>query len=93
MESFKKMANSAQATKRARQAEKTRQANVAKRSDMRTALKKVLTAISEGDKDAANTAFRVAQSKLDGMARKKVIAKNTAARTKSRINARIKAMA
>ncbi len=86
------MANSAQAAKRARQAEKTRQANVAKRSDMRTAIKKVLAAISEGDKDAANTAFRVAQSKLDGMARKKIIAKNTAARTKSRINARIKAM-
>ncbi len=87
------MANSAQATKRARQAEKTRQANVAKRSDMRTAIKKVLAAISEGDKDAANVAFRVAQSKLDGMARKKIITKNTAARTKSRINARIKAMA
>ena len=86
------MANSAQAAKRARQAEKTRQVNVAKRSDMRTAIKKVLAAISEGDKDAANTAFRVAQSKLDGMARKKIIAKNTAARTKSRINARIKAM-
>ncbi|MCF6299004.1 MAG: 30S ribosomal protein S20, partial [Thiomicrorhabdus sp.] len=39
------MANTAQATKRARQAEKTRQANVAKRSDMRTALKKVFAAI------------------------------------------------
>lgn len=87
------MANSAQATKRARQAEQTRQQNVAKRSDMRTALKKVFGAIEAGDKDAANTAFRAAQSKLDGLSRKKVIAKNTAARTKSRINARIKAMA
>ncbi len=87
------MANSAQAKKRARQAEQTRQQNVAKRSDMRTALKKVLAAIEAGDKDAANTAFRVAQSKLDGLSRKKIVAKNTAARTKSRINARIKAMA
>ena len=87
------MANTAQAKKRARQAEATRQQNVAKRSDMRTALKKVLVAIEAGDKAAANTAFRVAQSKLDGLSRKKIVAKNTAARTKSRINARIKAMA
>jgi len=87
------MANSAQATKRARQAEKTRQENVAKRSDMRTAIKKVMVAIEAGDKAAANTAFRLAQSKLDGLSRKKIVAKNTVARTKSRINARIKAMA
>jgi len=87
------MANSAQAKKRARQAEQSRQHNVAQRSDMRTSLKKVLAAISAGDQVAANTAFRDAQSKLDGMARKGIIAKNKAARTKSRINARIKAMA
>ena len=87
------MANSVQATKRARIAEKTRVLNVAQRSDMRTAVKKVLAAIAAGDKAAANTAFRVAQSKLDGMARKGIIAKNKAARSKSRINARIKAMA
>jgi len=87
------MANSAQATKRARQAEKNRQLNVAQRSDMRTALKKVLAAIDAGDQAAANVVFRDAQSKLDGMARKGIIAKNKAARTKSRINARIKAMA
>lgn len=87
------MANSAQATKRARQAEKSRQHNVAQRSDMRSSLKKVLATIDAGDQAAANTAFREAQSKLDGMARKGIIAKNKAARTKSRINARIKAMA
>ena len=87
------MANTAQATKRARIAEKTRIVNVAQRSNMRTAVKKVLVAIAAGDKAAANTAFRVAQSKLDGMARKGIIAKNKAARSKSRINARIKAMA
>ncbi len=87
------MANSAQAAKRARQAEKNRQHNVAMRSDMRTAVKKVLAAIAEGNKDQANELFRVAQSKLDGMARKGIIHKNKAARSKSRINARIKAMA
>ena len=87
------MANSAQAAKRARQAERNRIKNVAQRSDMRTAVKKVLAAIEAGDKAAANEAFRVAQSKLDGMARKGIIAKNKAARSKSRINARIKALA
>lgn len=86
------MANSAQATKRARQQEKRRQHNVAMRSDMRTAVKKTLAAIDSGDQAAANAAFRVAQSKLDGMARKGIITKNKAARSKSRINARIKAL-
>jgi small subunit ribosomal protein S20 len=87
------MANSAQATKRARQAEKARQHNVALRSSMRTSVKKVLAAIGSGDQAQANELFRAAQSKLDGMARKGIISKNKAARTKSRINARIKAMA
>jgi len=87
------MANSAQAAKRARQAEKNRQHNVAMRSDMRTAVKKVFAAIDSGDQATANELFRVAQSKLDGMARKGIIHKNKAARSKSRINARIKAMA
>ncbi|WP_319380823.1 30S ribosomal protein S20 [Thiomicrorhabdus sp.] len=87
------MANSAQAAKRARQAEKNRQHNVALRSDMRTAIKKVLASIQTGDQAQANELFRAAQSKLDGMARKGIITKNKAARTKSRINARIKAMA
>lgn len=87
------MANSAQALKRAKQAEKRRQLNAAQRSDMRTAVKKVLVAIQAGDKAAANELFRAAQAKLDGMARKGVIEKNKAARSKSRINARIKALA
>ncbi len=87
------MANTNQATKRARIAEKNRVLNVSQRSRMRTAVKKVLAAIAAGDKAAANAAFRVAQSKLDGVARKGIIAKNKAARAKSRINARIKAMA
>ena len=87
------MANSAQAAKRARQAERNRQRNVSMRSAMRTTLKKVEAAIVAGDQAAANAAFRVAQSSLDGMARKNIITKNKAARSKSRINARIKAMA
>lgn len=87
------MANSVQATKRARQAEKHRIHNASMRSEMRTKVKKVLAAIAEGDQAAANAAFRVAQSGLDAMARKGIIEKNKAARSKSRLNARIKAMA
>lgn len=87
------MANSAQATKRARQAEKHRIHNASMRSEMRTKVKKILAAVEAGDKEAANAAFRVAQSSLDGMARKGIIEKNKAARNKSRLNARIKAMA
>lgn len=87
------MANSVQATKRAKQAEKSRLHNASMRSEMRTTVKKVLVAIESGDQAAANAAFKVAQSGLDGMARKGIIAKNKAARNKSRINARIKAMA
>ncbi|MDX1795601.1 MAG: 30S ribosomal protein S20 [Hydrogenovibrio sp.] len=87
------MANSAQATKRARQAEKHRQFNASKRAAMRTTVKKVLAAIEAGDKEAATAAFRVAQSSLDNLAGKGLIAKNKAARNKSRLNARIKAMA
>lgn len=87
------MANSVQALKRAKQAEKRRQLNASQRSAMRTSVKKVLAAITSGDKEQANAAFRVAQSKLDGYARKGLVSKNKVARSKSRINARIKAMA
>lgn len=86
------MANSAQATKRARQSEKSRIHNNNMRAAMRTTVKKVKTAIEAGDKEAANVAFRVAQSSLDGMARKGIITKNKAARDKSRLNAKIKAL-
>lgn len=87
------MANSAQARKRARQAEAHRQHNASMRAAMRTTVKQVVAAVEAGDKEAANAAFRVAQSSLDGMARKGIIEKNKAARSKSRLNARIKAMA
>jgi small subunit ribosomal protein S20 len=87
------VANSVQALKRAKQAEKRRQLNASQRSAMRTSVKKVLAAITSGDKEQANAAFRVAQSKLDGYARKGLVSKNKVARQKSRINVRIKAMA
>jgi small subunit ribosomal protein S20 len=87
------MANTAQARKRARQSESRRQHNVALRSSLRTALKKVSKAIDAGDKSVAEKAFLSQQSVIDRIADKKIIHKNAAARNKSRLVARIKAMA
>ncbi len=86
------MANSAQARKRARQAEKHRQRNAGARSEMRTELKKVLVAIDAGDKAAAESAYKSAVPMLDSLAGKGLIHKNKAARHKSRLNAKIRAL-
>ena len=86
------MANSAQAKKRARQSEGRRQANAGRRSNMRTAIKKVLAAITAGDKGAAQEAFNAAAPILDRESGKGLIHKNKAARHKSRLNAQIKAL-
>jgi len=85
------LANSAQAKKRARQAEKRRQLNTSQRSEMRTAVKKVLKALNAGDKAEAEAAYKSAVPALDKLARKGLISPNKAARHKSRLNARIKA--
>lgn len=86
------MANTAQSKKRARQAETHRQRNASYRAMFRTALKKVLSAISAGNKDDANTAFKAAVSVIDKTSNKGLIHKNKAARYKSRLNTRIHAM-
>ncbi len=86
------MANSAQARKRARQAEKHRQHNASMRSRMRTTIKKVVYAIRDNDKDAATAAYPVMVKTVDTMAGKGLIHKNKAARYKSRLNAQIKAL-
>jgi small subunit ribosomal protein S20 len=87
------MANSAQARKRARQADKQRDHNTSLRSELRTAVKKVAKAIEAGDKAAAKVVFSESTSILDSIADKKIIHKNKAARHKSRLSAAIKAMA
>jgi small subunit ribosomal protein S20 len=87
------LANTAQAKKRIRQAEKRRQHNASLRSRFRTTLKKVLVAINTGVKTTAQTAFQEAVPVIDGMVNKGIIHKNKAARHKSRLNARIKALA
>ena len=86
------MANTAQARKRVRQAEKSRQLNASQRSMMRTRVKRVFSALIAGDKAQAETAYREAVPVLDHMARKGLIHKNKAARYKSRFNARIRAL-
>jgi small subunit ribosomal protein S20 len=87
------MANSAQARKRARQAETRRQQNMGLRSEMRTAVKKVRKAIAAGDKAAAQTVFREAQSVIDSVVGRGIFHRNLGARSKSRLSDAIKAMA
>ena len=87
------MANSPQAKKRARQAIKRRARNVGMGSMYRTFVKKVVYAIEAGDKAAAEAAFKVAVPVIDKMCTKGLVHSNKAARQKSRMNSRIRAMA
>ena len=87
------MANSAQAKKRARQAEKRRQHNSSLRSVVRTSIKKVLAAIASGNAEDAKQAYGAAVPVIDRMADKGIIHKNKASRHKSRLNAQVKALA
>ena len=86
------MANSPQARKRARQAEKRRNHNASLRSLVRTNIKKVVAAIESGDYDQAKAAYNAAVPVIDRMADKGIIHKNKAARHKSRLNAQVKAL-
>lgn len=86
------MANTAQARKRARQAEKHRQLNASGRSTMRTSVKRVLNAIDAGSKEDASEAYKQAVPVIDHAANNGLIHKNKAARFKSRLNTRIKAL-
>ena len=86
------MANTAQARKRARQAETTRQRNASQKSALRTAVKKVKKAIDAGDKTAAAKQLVASQSVIDRIADKRIVHKNFASRTKSRLAQAIKSM-
>jgi small subunit ribosomal protein S20 len=87
------LANIQSAKKRARQNVKRREHNVALRSRMRTAIKKVLKAAREGDKATAEASFRSAVPIIDTMAGKRIITKNRAAAYKSRLNAKVRTLA
>ena len=86
------MANSPQARKRIRQTESRTAVNMARRSRVRTYVKKVETAIESGDVAAARDALREAQPEIMRGVTKGVVAKNAGARKISRLNKRIKAL-
>jgi small subunit ribosomal protein S20 len=85
------VANTKSAQKRAKQAVVRRTHNMALRSRMRTAVKKVLKALASGDKAAAEAEYKAAVPIIDGMVNKGLVHRNKAARQKSRLNARLKA--
>ena len=87
------MANSPQARKRAKQNNKRRAHNASLRSLVRTKMKLVLAAVGTGEHAAAQEAFNNAVPVIDRMANKGIINKNKAARHKSRLNAKVKALA
>ena len=86
------MANSPQSKKRARQNALRLEVNKARRSRIRTFLRKVEEAIASGDKDAAGSALKAAQPELMRGVSKGVYHKNTAARKMSRLASRVKAI-
>ena len=86
------MANTASARKRIRQTKTRTLRNQARKSRMRTFIKKVETTIADGDKAAAQEALRQAQPEMQRAASKGVVHANTVARKLSRLSARIKAL-
>jgi small subunit ribosomal protein S20 len=86
------MANTASARKRIRQTARRTLRNHARKSRMRTFVKKVEAAIAGGDKEAARAALIAAQPELQRVAGKGVVHRNTVARKLSRLSARIKAL-
>ncbi|MDF2940194.1 MAG: ribosomal protein [Gammaproteobacteria bacterium] len=86
------MANIKSAKKRIIQSEKNRKHNASMRSMMRTTIKKVVVALDAGNKEQAQEAYNAMQKVVDRYADKGLIHKNKAARHKSRLSARIKAL-
>ncbi len=87
------MANTPQSKKRARQSETRFAINKARRSRIRTFLRKVEEALQSGNKDIAAAALKEAQPELMRGVSKGVVHKNTVARKISRLNSRVKALA
>jgi len=86
------LANSAQARKRARQAEKRRSQNASQRSMVRTYIKRVDAAIESQDATAASSALSDALPLIDKMVTKGIMHRNKAARHKSRLNKKVKTL-
>ncbi len=89
----KKTVRIASGLKRVRQDVKLNAANTALRSRFRTVIKNVQKAVDAGDKAKATELFKTAQPIIDSVADKNIFHKNKAARHKSRLSAKVKAMA
>ena len=87
------MANTDSARKRIRQIAKRTARNHARKSRMRTFVRKVEAAIAGGDKQAAEAALRAAQPEMQRAATKGVVHRNTVGRKLSRLSGRIKTLA
>lgn len=87
------MANTSSAKKAARQTLRRTAVNKARRSRMRTELRRVEEAIAAGDQAAAAAALRAAQPVIMRSAQKGVVHANTASRKVSRLSKRVKDMA
>jgi small subunit ribosomal protein S20 len=86
------MANTKSAEKRARKAVASRGRNVAQRSEVRSAVRKVVEDVRAGKKEEATAALKAAGPVIDSMARKGIIHRNKAARHKSRLAAQVKGL-
>jgi len=87
------MANHVSALKRARQTETRTAVNRANRSRVRTSLRALREALTKGDVKAAQTQYRETVSVLDKSVQKGILHDNTVSRYKSRLNARLRALA
>ena len=86
------MANTNQARKRVRQANKARQRNASQKTNFRSSIKKVLNSISEKNSEQSKKDYLKAVSTMDKLVSKGLIHKNKAARHKSRLNKQIKSL-
>jgi small subunit ribosomal protein S20 len=89
----KKTVRLASGRKRARQDVTLNAHNTALRSRFRTVIKNVQKAVASGDKAKATELYKSAQSVIDSVADKGIFHKNKAARDKSRLSAKVKALA
>lgn len=85
------MANIKSAKKRARQNVVRRQKNVGRKTALKTAVKKVLTALEKGDLNMAEVLLRDAEAQMARAASKRVIKKNTASRKVGRLAKKVAA--
>ncbi len=86
------MPHSKSAKKRHRQSLERREKNRSVKRELKTRVRKVVESVKAGKADEAQTDFRVAAQKLDRAAAHKVIHRNAAARTKSRLATRLKTL-